>query len=331
MARNNRRRFLQYASIAPLAAALPAYANTNNFPVKPIKIVVGFSAGGTTDALPRLFATQMSRILGQTIVVENKPGAAGNIATAQVARSSPDGYTLLASSIGQITVSPHTMSMSVDPQKDLEHISMFGEGDQFLTINKQVPATNIQEFIALAKSKPHTMFYGDSGAGGNMHLYLEYFRMLAKLDIDAVHFKGGSQIMPDLISNRVQLSLLSNIVMNSHAKDGSLRPILLYGKKRDPNYPDVPTVREAGLPDLETASNWFGLHAPKGTPRNITDKIYGALLEALKTKEVREGLVTLGITAGGDTPEAFSQRIAKESETFRKVAELTKIVPGSTT
>src|SRR5690606_4016809 len=101
MARNNRRRFLQYASIAPLAAALPAYANTNNFPVKPIKIVVGFSAGGTTDALPRLFATQMSRILGQTIVVENKPGAAGNIATAQVARSSPDGYTLLASSIGQ--------------------------------------------------------------------------------------------------------------------------------------------------------------------------------------------------------------------------------------
>ncbi|MGX9933744.1 Bug family tripartite tricarboxylate transporter substrate binding protein [Advenella kashmirensis] len=321
---------MQYASIAPLSAVLPAYGSTNDFPDKPIKIVVGFSAGGTTDALPRLFATQMSRILGQTIVVENKPGAAGNIATAQVVRSAPDGYTLLASSIGQITVSPHTMTMSVDPQRDLEHISMFGEGDQFLTINKQVPASSIQEFIALVKSKPHTMFYGDSGAGGNMHLYLEYFRMLAGLDIDAVHFKGGSQIMPDLISNRVQLSLLSNIVMNSHAKDGSLRPILLYGKKRDPDYPDVPTVREAGLPDLETASNWFGLHAPKGTPRGVIDKIYRALVESLKTKEVQEGLVTLGITAGGNTPEAFSQRIARESETFKKVAELTRIKPGST-
>ncbi|MGH8844792.1 MAG: Bug family tripartite tricarboxylate transporter substrate binding protein, partial [Advenella sp.] len=259
-----------------------------------------------------------------------KPGAAGNIATAQVVRSAPDGYTLLASSIGQITVSPHTMNMSVDPQRDLEHISMFGEGDQFLTINKQVPAANIQEFIALVKSKPHTLFYGDSGAGGNMHLYLEYFRMLAGIDIDAVHFKGGSQIMPDLISNRVQLSLLSNIVMNSHAKDGSLRPILLYGKKRDPDYPDVPTVREAGFPDLETASNWFGLHAPKGTPRGVIDQIYRALVESLKTKEVQEGLVTLGITAGGNTPEAFSQRIARESATFKKVAELTKIKPGST-
>lgn len=329
MARNNRRKFLQYASIAPLSAVLPANGSTTDFPDKPIKIVVGFSAGGTTDALPRLFATQMSRILGQTIVVENKPGAAGNIATAQVVRSAPDGYTLLASSIGQITVSPHTMNMSVDPQRDLEHISMFGEGDQFLTINKQVPAATIEEFIALVKSKPHTLFYGDSGAGGNMHLYLEYFRMLAGIDIDAVHFKGGSQIMPDLISNRVQLSLLSNIVMSSHAKDGSLRPILLYGKKRDPHYPDVPTVREAGLPDLETASNWFGLHAPKGTPRSVIDKIHRALVQSLKTKEVQEGLVTLGITAGGNTPEAFSQRIARESETFKKVAELTKIRPGS--
>lgn len=329
MPRNNRRTFLQYATMAPLVAALPANADTNNFPNKPIKIVVGFSAGGTTDALPRLFATQMSRILGQTIVVENKPGAAGNIATALVARSAPDGYTLLASSIGQITVSPHTMTMQVNPQNDLEHISMFGEGDQFLTINKQVPAMNIEQFISLVKSKPHTMFYGDSGAGGNMHLYLEYFRLLAGLDIDAVHFKGGSQLMPDLISNRVQLSLLSNIVMNTHAKDGSLRPIMLFGKKRDPSYPDVPTVREAGLPDLETASNWFGLHAPKGTPTSVIDKIYRALVESLKTKEVQEGLVTLGISAGGSTPEAFSQRIARESETFKKVAALTKIRPGS--
>lgn len=328
MTQNNRRRFLQYASIAPISAVLPAYANTSDYPNKPIKMVVGFSAGGTTDALPRLLATPMSKILGQTIVVENKPGAAGNIATAQVARSAPDGYTLLASSIGQITVSPHTMQMSVDPQKDLEHISMLGEGDQFLTINTQVPAKNIQEFIALAKDKPNTMFYGDSGAGGNMHLYLEYFRMLADIDIDAVHFKGGSQIMPDLISNRVQLSLLSNIVMSSHSKQGSLRPILLYGKRRDPNYPDVPTVREAGFPDLETASNWFGLHAPKGTPRSIVNKIEHALVESLKLKEVQAGLVTLGITAGGNTSDAFKQRIARESETFKKVAQLTHIKPG---
>lgn len=325
MTHKSRRQFLQYAAAASVAGALPSIAGAQNYPNKPIKIVVGFSAGGTTDALPRLLSAPMSELLGQTIVVENKPGAAGNIATAYVARSAADGYTLLASSVGQIVVSPYTMNMPVNPLNDFTHISMVGEGDQFLTINTQVPAKNYAEFIALVKSNPRSMFYGDSGAGGNMHLYIEYFKLLAGVDIEAVHFKGGTQIMPDLISNRVQLSLLSNIVMGAHAKEGSLRPILLYGKKRDPNYPDVPTVAEVGLPQLESASNWFGLHAPKGTPQPAIQKIHAALVKTLKLKEVQAGLETLGIRAGGDTTEHFSNRIAKDSETFKEVVIKTKI------
>ncbi len=325
MTPTTRRQFLQYAGAASIATAFPSISRGENYPNKPIKIVVGFSSGGTTDALPRLLAGPMSERLGQTIVVENKPGAAGNIATAYVARSAPDGYTLLASSVGQIVVSPYTMDMPINPISGFTHISMIGEGDQFLTINTQVPAKNYAEFIALAKRDPGSMFYGDSGAGGNMHLYIEYFKLLAGVDIEAVHFKGGSQIMPDLISNRVQMSLLSNIVMGAHVQEGSLRPILLYGKKRDPDYPNVPTVAEVGLPQLESASNWFGLHTPKGTPQPVVQKIHAALVESLKLKEVQKGLETLGITAGGDTTEHFSNRIAKDSQTFKEVVLKTKI------
>lgn len=320
--RSHRPSFLRTAALLFAAMALPSPGFAQgDFPTKPIRIIVGYAPGGTTDALPRIVAQGMSERLGQQVIVENRTGAAGNIATTYVAQSAPDGHTLLASSIGQIVVSSHTSKMAVDPMKDLVHISMIGEGDQYLTISSEVPAKNYKEFVDLVKQHPGKYFHGDAGAGGNMHLYLEYYKSLAGLKMDAVHFKGGALIIPDLIGNRVQMSLMTYGVVEGYVKQGKLRPILVFAKQRDSKYPDLPTVAEVGLKPLEAASNWFGLHAPKGTPDAVVRKIHAALVATLKTDEVRKGLANLVITPGGDTSEHFSARIASEYEVFGKVVK----------
>ncbi|THT97603.1 tripartite tricarboxylate transporter substrate binding protein [Lampropedia puyangensis] len=283
--------------------------------------MVGFAAGGLTDGLPRLLSQPLGEILGQSVVVENRAGAAGSIATAHVAGAKPDGYTLLASGVGNIVVLPHTTTMSINPVTDLEHITMTGEGDQIVSIHPAVPAKTFQEFVALSKEKPGTLFYGSAGVGGNMHLYLEYLRSLSGADIDAVQYKGGSDLMPDFLANRVQMSLNAPPVVEGYIKDGKLRPVLIFGRERNPKMPDVPTVRELGMPELEAASNWFGLHAPKGTPEPIIRKINAAVVEALQRPEVQEGLRTMSVRAVGDSPESFRARIEKDYVDFGEVAK----------
>lgn len=317
----SRRRFIHTAGAAAAVAAVPLLARAQNWPNKPIRLVVGFAPGGLTDALPRLLATPMGERLGQPVIIENKAGAAGNIATAFVAKSAPDGYTLLASGVGQIVVLPHTSNVGVNPLTDLVHISMMGEGDQILNISSQVPAKDLAEFIALAKKEPRSMFYGDAGAGGNQHLYLEYFRMLAKIDMEGVHYRGGGPLMPDLLANRVQMSLNAPSVVEPYIAEGKLRPLMIVGKKRNPKMPEVPTAAEAGFKQLEACSNWFGLHAPKGTPDAITQKVHKALVDSLQTDGVKAGLAALAVQAIGDTPQAFSARIARDYELFGKVAK----------
>lgn len=317
----SRRNFIHTAGAAVAALALPSLGRAQAWPSRPIKLVVGFAPGGLTDALPRLLSTPMGERLGQPVVIENKAGAAGNIATAFVAKSAPDGYTFLASGVGQIVVLPHTSNVGVNPLTDLVHIAMMGEGDQILNISSQVPAQNLAEFIALAKKEPGKLFYGDAGAGGNQHLYLEYFRMLAKIEMQGVHYRGGGPLMPDLIANRVQISLNAPSVVEPYIADGKLRPLMIVGKKRNPKMPDVPTAAEAGFAPLEACSNWFGLHAPKGTPDAIVQKVHKALIDSLQTDVVKAGLATLAVQAIGDTPQAFSARIARDYELFGKVAK----------
>jgi tripartite-type tricarboxylate transporter receptor subunit TctC len=317
----SRRGLIQAGAAAAASVALPFAAHAQAYPSKTIKLIVGFAAGGLTDALPRLLSTPMGERLGQPVIVENKAGAAGNIATAFVAGAPPDGHTLLASGVGQIVVLPHTSNLAVNPLTDLVHISMMGEGDQILNISSEVPAKNLAEFIALANQKPGAMFYGDAGAGGNQHLYLEYFRLLAGIDLQGVHYRGGGPLMPDLLSNRVQISLNAPSVVEPYIAQGKLRPILIVGKKRNPKMPEVPTAAEAGFAPLEACSNWFGLHAPKGTPDAIVQKIHAALVDSLKSDVVKAGLATLAVQGIGDTPQAFSARITRDYALFGKVAK----------
>lgn len=321
----SRRHLLQVGAATAASVALPTVGLAQAYPSKTIRLIVGFAAGGLTDALPRLLATPMGERLGQPVIIENKAGAAGNIATAYVAGMPPDGYTLLASGVGQIVVLPHTSNLAVNPLTDLVHISMMGEGDQILNISADVPAKNLAEFVALAKQKPKSMFYGDAGAGGNQHLYLEYFRMLAGIEMEGVHYRGGGPLMPDLLANRVQMSLNAPSVVEPYIAQGKLRPLLIVGKKRNPKMPEVPTAAEAGFAPLEACSNWFGLHAPKGTPDAIVQKIYAALTDSLKTDAVKAGLDTLAVQAIGDSPQAFSARIARDYALFGKVAKSANI------
>lgn len=321
----SRRQLVTRAAGLAAALGLPALAQAQAWPTRPIKLIVGFAPGGLTDALPRLLATPMAERLGQPVVVENKAGAAGNIATSFVAKAPADGYTLLASGVGQIVVLPHTSNLDVNPLTDLLHISMVGEGDQILNISADVPARNLGEFIAYAKRNPGKVFYGDAGAGGNQHLYLEYFRMLAGVEMQGVHYRGGGPMMADLLGGRVHISLNAPSVVEPHIAAGKLRPLMIVGKKRHPKMPDVPTCAEAGFKPMEACSNWFGLHAPKATPDAVVQRIHKALLESLQTDAVKTGLAQLAVDVVADAPQAFSARIANDFALFGKVAKTANI------
>lgn len=322
-----RRRFLMAGAATAAAAFVPGMSAraADAWPSKPIKLIVGFAPGGITDGLPRLYAPVLAEKLGTSVVIENKVGVAGNIATTFVATAPPDGYTLLASGVGQIVVLPHTSKMSVNPLTDLVHISMVGDGDQILNIPAEVPAKNLKEFIALAKAKPGVLNYGDAGAGGNQNLYLEYFKMLAGVDIVGVHYKGGGPLMPDLLSNRVQLGLNAPSVVEPYIAQGKLRPLMIVGAKRNPKMPDVPTAAEAGFAKMEACSNWLGLHAPKGTPDAIVQRIHAALVEAMKSESVVKGMAAQGVYPIVSTPKQFSERIARDYALFGEVAKAANV------
>lgn len=326
---SNRRSLLRSAGLTAAAITLPGLSWAQDFPSRSIKLNVGFSAGGLTDVLARLCATSLGDKLRQSVIVENKTGAAGNLATEFVAKAPADGYNLLFSSVGQIVVSPHTYSdMRVNPQTDLAHISMIGEGDLILTVNSLVPAQTIQEFIALVKKSPEKMFFADSGAGGNLHLYMEYFNMLAGIKMTGVHYRGTAQLMPDFLANQVQMSLNAYPAIEAYLQQGKLRALMVIGKNREAKLPGVPTAAEVGLKPLEVCTNWFGLHGPKNLPDAIRQKVSSALVEALKTDAMKVGLAAQSIRAVGDTDAAFSARIAADFEAFGKVARSARIQVG---
>jgi tripartite-type tricarboxylate transporter receptor subunit TctC len=323
----SRRQVLAVGGGMAASLTLPSLGLAQNgaWPQRPIKLIVGFAPGGLTDALPRLLAPPMQERLGQPVVVENRAGAAGNIATSFVAKAAPDGYTFLASGVGQIVVLPHTSKLDVNPMTDLEHIAMTGDGDQILNIAAEVPAKDLQAFIAYVKANPGKVFYGDAGAGGNQHLYLAYFNLLAKLDMQSVHYRGGGPMMADLLANRVQISLNAPSVVESHIANGKLRPLMIVGTKRNPKMPHVPTCREAGFAEMEPCSNWFGLHAPKGTPGDIVRKVHQALVDSLNTDLVKNGMAQIGVNRVTSTPESFKARITNDFELFGKVARAANV------
>jgi len=314
---------LRFAAL--LLAALGAGAafgqGAASYPTKPIRILVPFPAGGTTDILARAVGNDMQKAWGQAVVVENRPGAGGNLGSDVVAKAAPDGYTLLVGA-----VSPQAINVTLYPKlpydvmRDFAHITLIAAVPNLLEVHPSVPVKTVRELIALAKSKPGKLSYASSGNGTSIHLSAELFKTMAGVDMLHIPYKGSAPAVTDLLAGQVQL-MFDNLPSSiAQVKAGKLRPIAVTTLKRSPALPDVPTIAESGLPGYD-ASSWFGMHAPAGTPKDIIGKIHGVVTRSLRTPEMIERLSTQGAQPVGNTPEEFTEFLRVEIAKWAKVVK----------
>jgi len=312
-------RCFAFAFAALASIAMPAQAQT--YPTKPIRLVVPFPAGGTTDILARAVAQKLSETLGQQVIVDNRPGAGGNIGSELVARSAPDGYTLLMGTVGThaINVSLYP-KLPYDPVKDFTPIVLVAGVPNVLVVNPSLPARSVAELIAYAKANPGKLNFASSGSGTSIHLSGELFKVLTGVQMTHVPYKGSAPALTDLVGGQVQL-MFDNLPSSlAFIKAGKLRALAVTSKTRAAALPDVPTMVEAGVPDFE-ASSWFGILAPAGTPRDIVVRINAEVAKWLATPDAREKLAGQGAIAAGGAPEDFARHIASETAKWARVVK----------
>jgi tripartite-type tricarboxylate transporter receptor subunit TctC len=304
---------------AACAIFVSAAARAEDFPARPIRVIVGFGAGSGADITARVVGARMSEILGQQIVVENKPGAGSSIAADAVARASKDGYTLLMATISQpinAAVVPH---LNFDFVKDFSPIVRVSTTANLLVVPPSLGVKSVQELIALAKAKPDSLSFGSSGVATGTHLAAELFKVLTGVQMVHVPYGGSAQAITDLLAGRIQLVFTPASTVIQHVRDGKLVALAATEKKRSAIAPEVPTMEEAGLPGFDTGL-WFGLLAPAGTPKAAIDKIAAAANEAIKSEAVVKALQPQGIDVVGGSPDDFARYIASEMERWDKVA-----------
>ncbi len=288
------------------------------YPSKPVRVVVAFTAGGTTDILAREVAQQIGQTLGQSVVVENRPGAGGNIGTDFVGRSDPDGYTLLATSVGPVAINPTLYrKLKVNPQTELTPVAPIADVPNVLVVNPSLPVKNVQDLIAYAKAHPNTLNFGSTGVGTAAHLSGVLFNERTGVRTTHVPYKGADALN-DLLAGRVQFMFATIPSVISQIRSGNLRVLAVTSRKRSAALPDAPTMAEAGVPNLVTGA-WFGLFAPKGTPREIVATLNKAVGDALAKPEVRAKLSQQGAEAMQLAPEAFGKFVVAEYQTWKPV------------
>jgi len=300
-----------------VATAPAAWAD---YPDKPIRIVLGFAAGGGSDILLRSFTPALADRLGQPIVVDYKPGAGSNLAMDYVARAPADGYTLLMGSPGLATNTSLYSNLSFDPLKDFAPIGLVGSVQNVLLVRSDLPVSSVQELIAYAKQHPGKLNYASSGAGTSLHLAGELFKAKTKTDVVHVPYRGGSQAMNDLLGG--QVDMMFNVLPSAlaHIQAGKVKALAVTGAQRSSSLPDVPTMIEAGVPDY-TAVTWNGLVAPAGTPPEIIKKINAMLNEVLATPEIQRTFAGIGQDPMTGTPEDFGKFLRDETEKWRAVIQ----------
>jgi len=312
------------AALLALSYAGGAFAQST-FPARPVTIVVGFAPGGGTDTVARIMQKNLGDSLGQQVLVENKAGAGGNIATDFVAKAAPDGHILLLGTVGSLTVAPHIISnLPYDPLRDLAPITMAAVFANVLVVQPSVPASSLAEFVKLAREKPGTVTYGSSGIGGAGHLAGELLGMMAKIDIVHVPYKGGGPAMQGILGGQVTSVFATPISAWPHIKAGKVRAIATTGSKRAELLPEVPTVAESGYPGYE-AVNWYAYMAPARTPKPIIERLHRELVKVLDAPDIRELLNKQGIEPSPSSTEELARYIAREYETWGKVVKLAGI------
>ncbi|HET9653497.1 MAG TPA: tripartite tricarboxylate transporter substrate binding protein [Usitatibacter sp.] len=312
-----RRTFIASAAATLLAAALPAAAI--DWPTKPVKIVVPFAPGGGSDFIARYIARRLADELKQPFIVDNKPGAGGNIGAEQGIKSAPDGYTLtlIASSY---TVNPSVYKLNFDPINDITPIIQLSQGPLIIVTNSSVPAKDLKEFVALARAKPGDINFASSGQGSIIHAASELFNQRAGTRMVHVPYKGSGPALTDTISGVTQVFFSSATTAVPHIQGGRLKALAVTTSKRIPALPNVPTVGESGIPNYEVTL-WHGLIGPKGMPPEIVSKINAAVSKSLQLKETAEQLQNDGVAPAGGTPEQFAKTIRIETEMWRKVVQ----------
>lgn len=325
MSKNFRRQWLQAALLAAGAAVFSVGAQAQAYPAKPIRLVVPFTPGGVTDTSGRLIAEQLSRRLGQQVIVDNRPGASGNIGTQQVAAAEPDGYTLLLGFDGTLVINPHVFpKVGFDTLKDFAPIGKIGDAVLILVAHPNFQAKTLKDVIALSKSQAGGLSYGTSGTGGTPHIAGELLRQRTGANLVHVPYKGGGQAMTDVLGGNIPLVYTAVAGAVSHVKSGKLHAVAVSSAQRAPSLPDVPTFIEAGLNDFDINS-WVGLLAPAKTPKAIVDKLNTELNAVLNDPVVRERLLTLGITASPGGPERFGRDMARDLSRYAAVVKAANI------
>ena len=308
------RRLLAAATLLAIAPTVSA----QDYPTKPIRVIVPFAPGGGSDFIARFMAQRLSGLLGKPFVIENKPGAGGNLGTEQGVRAAADGYTLtlIASSY---TVNPAIHKLNFDPVNEVTPIIQLSRGPLLVLVNPSLGASTLQDLIAMAKKKPGEIMYASSGQGSIIHAATELFNLKAGIKMIHVPYRGTGPALTDTLAGQTQVFFSSAATALPHVQSGTLKALAVTTAKRLPALPNVPTVAEAGLPGYEV-DLWHGLIAPKGLPRTIVDKINKAANESLTLKDTAEKLATDGVAPAGGTPEQFMATIRKEIDLWKMLA-----------
>jgi tripartite-type tricarboxylate transporter receptor subunit TctC len=313
------------AGFAIVASSVPStFAQT--YPSRGLRIVVPFAAGGSTDIFARLVGDKLSTALGQPVVIDNRPGAGGNIGAELVAKSPPDGYTLLMATTGVMAINNALYkNLNYDAAKDLEPVSFIASITNVLIVPADSPLKSVGDLIAVAKAAPGKLSFASSGAGSSTHISGELFKSMAGIDLQHIPYKGSGQAMPDLISGRVSMMFENMPGAVSYIQAGKLNALAVTGLKRAPALPDVKTVAESGVPGYESLS-WSGIAVPAGTPRDVIARLNREINAILATPEMRQKLSEQGAEAVGGTPESFTEHIKREREKWSRVVRDAGIV-----
>ncbi|MEY4138526.1 MAG: hypothetical protein RLZZ371_708 [Pseudomonadota bacterium] len=310
-----------------LACALTSQAllagAQSSYPAKPIKVLVGVPPGGSTDALTRVFAEWLQESMGQPAVVENKPGANTAVAADLVARSAPDGYTLLVTTEAFITM-PLLTKVQYDPFKDFAPVGTVGVNRFVLSVHPSVPTNTVQEFIAYAKANPGKLNFGSSGNAGASHIGLEKFKMLTGTEITHIPYRGAGPALTDGIAGQYQASMWTPLAVSPHVKAGKLKPLAVTGPKRMSFMPDVPTFAEAGLPAFDHRS-WLSVYAPAGTPKPVVDRLNAEISKMLASAKIKQKLEGAGVEPFISTPEQLTQMAHAETLELQKLIKVSNI------
>jgi tripartite-type tricarboxylate transporter receptor subunit TctC len=319
--------------LCALAVSAPGYAQSAStgsgqaYPVKPIRLIVPFPPGGPTDTHSRWAAQQLNVAFGQSVVVENRGGAGGIIGTEAVAKAPADGYTLLGGNPGPLTIAPSLRKqLGYDPVRDFQPITLIARNASAWCVHPSVPARNLKEFVALAKSKPGKINYATPGIGTVGHLAIENLATLTGMKLNHVPYKGAALYTVDLLAGNIDFAQIQIFQAAPYVRDGRLRALGVTAVKRSPLIPDVPTAQEQGLKGY-SSYNWNGILAPAGTPRAIVDRLHGVLSKALSDPEMHKQMVAIGYEVAGDGPAEYAAFIKAETEHWGKIAKAAGIKP----